>query len=914
MSRSGSRSPTPQESKPSALREGTPAEIKRLLSESLVTGPKDVVEVQRDHAGLLLLRIVAKAWDTQPELEQRRSAIHSLLQHAGLKLPRALLTLRAPSEVDDDDERQKLRWLGTPTWADALLLEPRDDLPPDDRGFGCKVASFWGVKGGVGRTTALAHVAALLGRRSAKVLALDLDLDSPGLVASLAEPEPDGTRPRFEDLVRLAADPEVADADLRREIEKALRPAKERGIRAEVLGPAYADASFVHSLLGTLSPTALYRGPTLRRLVRLAIEATAADIVLLDARSGYCDESAMAVLDLCDEVVIFSSPAPSVFASLSPAIEALERCRLATGLPRLCHFVAGMLPAGAEAQARVLSELPAVVYAARASLERVLEIGPEQMPPDVSPVRIFYSARIVENDGMLLAGASDGYQELAERLLPLPSPASTTKPGWMAEVIKEAHIPVPQAEDEEDPDKLYELYTSTPQLRQFVRQDTCLVLGAKGTGKSFLRRMCLEQLDLLTRRSGVQALGDIRFVDGFSKPHLGRQSQPPITQELLIALGQKGSNWSHVWSALALGRALRALFGKDAQKLSLFLDDRPQTEGKSLRTQVEQLVAAGTAAEVQSAVMKLIKKPLVLDDFWPALDGFCERQGKRLVLLFDDLDLLLGESKGAITQRLDLLRGLFDRMQASWLSHRWLGAKVFLREDLFGQLGLEEAAKYKSRNVTLQWEAVDMWRLAIRAWATGSARYKSWLADQRINLDHLDEEPLEAWKPALDAIWGDRMGEGDSQTRTTSWVENRLHDGRGRMFPRALLWLLDQGVKEHRRRPKGEAKTLLDPVSLRAALPTVSDKRLADLMAECTDDAKRRVRYLKGFDAYQNKDDFLRQLTRQGDENPAETLQLLADDLGVIEHGARNDKTPTVRIVDLYAFAKDLQIKRVGRR
>lgn len=904
----------PSQSDP--VREGSPAEVRRLLSAELVASAADSVEVKRDHAGLLLVRVVSDKWTAQPELEQRRKDVRTVLARAGLKLPPALMTLRAPSEIEGeaDEERQRVPWLGTPNWADALLLEPQKSVPPDDRGFSCKVVAFWGVKGGVGRTTALAHVAALLGRRNAKVLALDLDLDSPGLVASLAESEPEGARPRFEDLVSQAADPQVSDADLKREIEKALRPAKERGIRAEVLGPAYADAPFVRSLLGPLSPAALYRGPTLRRLVRVAMLATSADLVLVDARSGYCDESAMAVLDLCDEVVIFASPTPSVFASLAPAIEALERSRLAIGRPRLCHFVAGMLPAGVEAQARIMSELPAVVYEARAKLTVAIETRPEELPPDVAPIRVHYSPRIVENDGTLLVGASDGYQELTERLLPMPSQPSIPSPSWLGEVLKEAVIPVPQAEDEGDPNKLYELYTSTPQLQQFVRHDTCLVLGAKGTGKSFLRRMCLEQLELLTRRSGVKALRDIRFVDGFSNPHHGRHSQPPITQELLREFEKKGENWSQVWSALALGRALHQLFDGNRAELAGFLTAQTPALPKSLRTQVEQLVHASSSAEVQGAATKLMSKPLVLDDLWPAIDRVCEQQGKSLVLLFDDLDLLLGESKSALSKRLELLRGLFDRMQASWLSRRWLGAKIFLREDLFRRLGLEEAAKYQTRTVTLLWRPDDIWRLAIRAIASASPTFTTWL-DGRINLERLDDEPPEVWKPVLDVLWGDRMGEGDSQTRTTSWVENRLHDGRERMFPRALLWLLDQGIKERRRGgKKGELKVLLDPLALRAAMPTVSDQRLADLKAECTDDARKRIGWLKGFDAYQNRAAFLQQLEAQGDKHPEETLRMLAEDLGVIEHGARNDKTPTVRIVDLYAFAKELQIKRVGRR
>jgi hypothetical protein len=36
--------------------------------------------------------------------------------------------------------------------------------------------------------------------------------------------------------------------------------------------------------------------------------------------------------------------------------------------------------------------------------------------------------------------------------------------------------------------------------------------------------------------------------------------------------------------------------------------------------------------------------------------------------------------------------------------------------------------------------------------------------------------------------------------------------------------------------------------------------------------------------------------------------------LGIVETGSRRDGTPTVRIVDLYAMATELDITRRGRR
>jgi hypothetical protein len=155
----------------------------------------------------------------------------------------------------------------------------------------------------------------------------------------------------------------------------------------------------------------------LRKLVRAAIVAAEADLVLVDARSGYCDESAMAVLDLADEVVMFVSPAPSTFGSLAPAIEALERNRRALGRPRIVHVVAGMLPAGEETRLRVMEQLQGALDDARRAIAVDLETPYAELPPNIDVLPIFYSGRVVENEGRVLEDTISMYSGLAERIL-----------------------------------------------------------------------------------------------------------------------------------------------------------------------------------------------------------------------------------------------------------------------------------------------------------------------------------------------------------------------------------------------------------------------------------------------------------------------------------------------------------------
>jgi len=867
--------------------------------------------VRRGREGAVDLRVLADAFaDTEDPLGL---LTEKLAQH-GLRLPERTLTLlKSPDDLEEGDEQLLFsqRLIGTPNWADALTLEP-EPLVPDDRGLPevVKVIAFWGLKGGVGRSTALAHVATLLGRRQVKVLAVDLDLESPALVGALTGDQDLGGRIRFEDLVRNAGDPAVDDRTLDRVLESSLRAGLDSGALVDVLGPAQADIPFVHALLGPLAPSVLYRGtcPPLRRLLQAAVRVSGATVVLLDARSGYCDESALAVLDLADEVVLFASPAPSTYPSLVPAVVALERSRRARGRPALVHFVAGMLPAGDDARRRCLDELQVQLEQAREEIAEALATPPNDLPADVNIISIDYSARIVENDGgLLVSGIGEGYRDLADRILPPPLPRALAQieEGWAAQVIQEATVPVPQAESEEDPQVLARLFTRTADLERFVRLDTCLVLGAKGTGKSYLRRICLEQPELLRQRSGVPALENVIFVEGYASPRAGRGAQPPASPHLLVELDKTfGDRWKDAWSALALGRVLVKLGREWPFTLSNPVMDQ----------QLKRLVGAVGEQDVLDAIRALIDQgqPLLISDAWRSLDDWCERSGKGITLLFDDLDIALGETDDALKRRRGMIVGLLDQTNASWVTTRRVGAKVFLRKDIFDALGTEEQAKYQQRSVTLKWQPDDIWRLIVRAMAVASEKFRAHVEARGVSIDTLEETPREDWEAALELIWGDRLGTGESNTRSTSWAERRLRDGKERLFPRAALWLLDAAVRS-RKGNRVASVPLLDPRSLRDAMPEVSRGRLDELLTESGQEQRARILRLTGFKSYQNQQAFLQALENVGEPEPAAALAMLQE-LGIVELGSRRDKTSTVRIVDLYAFAPRLEIARLGRR
>ncbi len=157
---------------------------------------------------------------------------------------------------------------------------------------------FYSVKGGVGRTTALAAAAWHLANLGHRVLVVDLDLESPGLSTSLL---PDGpARPMYgladwlvEDLVdngEAVISHMVARSDISESGDVLVVPAhgQEPGEYLAKLGRIWMPKVSGHG----------HREPCYRRLGRALAhieEQWAADVVLLDSRAGI-DELASACL------------------------------------------------------------------------------------------------------------------------------------------------------------------------------------------------------------------------------------------------------------------------------------------------------------------------------------------------------------------------------------------------------------------------------------------------------------------------------------------------------------------------------------------------------------------------------------------------------------------------------------------
>ena len=169
---------------------------------------------------------------------------------------------------------------------------------------------FYGLKGGVGRSTALAMLAYILAREGKRVLLLDFDLESPGLSGLLLPADRVAGFGLVDWFIEDAVDRDdsvladlVADSPLAENTTGRIRVAAAMGQGESAylakLARVYADVP---------TPTGPERfAQRMERLVKALEARELPDIVLIDSRAGLHDLAAISIATLADLALLFGT-------------------------------------------------------------------------------------------------------------------------------------------------------------------------------------------------------------------------------------------------------------------------------------------------------------------------------------------------------------------------------------------------------------------------------------------------------------------------------------------------------------------------------------------------------------------------------------------------------------------------------
>ncbi|WP_411070851.1 tyrosine-protein kinase family protein [Streptomyces sp. cmx-4-25] len=788
-----------------------------------------------------------------------------------------------------------------PLWPEALTGGRADKItvrfPSEDYGTlpSPVISTFYSLRGGVGRSTALAHAARIIAGQGLTVLCIDMDLEAPGL-ASLFD---------VEDLVTEAMGvvPLLAAAEMSGEInaldEHVLRVTEDAGL---FLLPAGSPGAEYARLLSHLDPPAWYGEDEINPL-RLLVEAVSGlaerpDVVLIDSRTGISPLAAPLLFDVSDINVVAFYPHPQAKAgtrALTRALLAAKSRRSTQENPCTpeIRFIASPVPATPEVREMYteraqewIREWLSVAQntaggAAFEALEEIVQV-------------IGYQETLAVSDSVMRVQGSDDFTVVADWITGLveprdalgESPDEHLEPS-KEEVLESLHFAGETAENQ-PLEELRGTFLSTADVDRALALDTVVVIGRKGTGKTALFRKLAEEpaAIVVTSPPGLDT-------------HQSWTPDADVYSDLEVELRARELEWRQAWPALlglALHRNLAGLALPDwtTEPILAPATERPYRK-TDLLSDVKSLLAHSQA-------------PLLVSQWIQDIDHSLDTDH---VLLFDALDTGFGNTPEDRRRRNEGVEGLLTAVGSLGPQLRHLKFKVLLREDIWREVSVPNKSHLSARAARLSWSnKMDYLRIAIKqAWRSVQFRQ---LVTSRLNKPnfHLEDTPVEYWpeefvRNAWVILASERVS-GGRTAYTDNWVWSRLADANGDHSPRALAQMMTAAVNLERIFEAGNrySRSIIRPRALVESLDKVSDSALDALQRDEFPELRPVFSRLKEIGSTPFAADQM--------QGTSPDLIRLASDVGLLEEvSGPRDKAERYRVPELYR--KALNMTRKGQ-
>ncbi|MBF8273971.1 MAG: hypothetical protein HW380_3076 [Magnetococcales bacterium] len=683
------------------------------------------------------------------------------------------------------------------------------------------VVTFYSLRGGVGRSTALAHTGRILSEMGYKVVCVDMDLEAPGLSNLFGVKD------------EIIADRGVVSLltalDNKQEIEfrEHLFPVPKSDNL--FLVPAGVPSAEYARKLRFVSPEMWYRedyNPLRGLLDGLRKNLPfLPDVILLDARTGISEISGPLLFDLADMSVVVFFPHPQAKSGTEVITQGLlsskvRRVENGLNITPVIRFLISPIPSTntpgsiKQYRDRPLGWISDWMGEVNTSREKA---GKESFRPEEIAHFISYSDAIATSDTVEYDSAKPShYTQLADWIVQLiPDDSAPDKPLSIttkkSEILEDLKFSTGMAEYQEN---LLDQFIQTEWVKKALASETALVLGRKGTGKTALFRKISEgdKVTTIVLHAPVELAVRKKWmmnVDGFMEVDR-------------IINSKDGVQWRHFWcyyTLVAIGWQLENQAHDIVSVLSI-----KQIKPKTIKEFLDMFVS----------ISQQPRFGLTLSD---ALTAFDLSLSTPRILVLDGLDTGFGSSDQERTRRQSAIDGLFTFWAETAPTLKNISFKIFLREDIWKQVRLQNKSHLLGRSVNLKWkDQASYLKVALRQ-AMESNKFKSYLKGC-LNDPRLLDQDINHWSTQeVYAVWNQLVGErmkGGNTTFSRNWVWNRLSDANQDHSPRFLLQLLHHALSwelnEDAKTPY--TRSIIRPRAMIVCLEKVSQESLSSLIEE----------------------------------------------------------------------------------
>lgn len=795
----------------------TPTEFVTKLQGALRTedATADIIE-DTDLLGWTHFTVVSSIFEGKND-DTREDLLGVFLKQSGLAL--SDITISGYEIFASKEEQYKSRKKKVlPLWADVLTATPETTAIQKEESPSNKpqIVAFYSFKGGVGRTTALGISASILASRGYRIAIVDFDLEAPGISLLAKETANPDDLTQKSGVVDYISQRIFNNEATKPDIQDCIIPLKTSGAgRGELfLIPAgKIDRAYVQKLesINMRSVYTVKHNPV-HQLIEDITKTVAPDLILIDARTGFADSGAVSILDLADTSIICFSPTPQNFEGLKPVMEALKMRRNSQGKPDLRFLITPLANVPSDTRKKWLLSV-------EEWLSDQLELLAHERIQDLYHT-INYRPDILTLSSLISDIPDDirvSYTPIADFIdsgMP-DSPSPPILSNFPRQKILDELSFQPAAAEDISAQELPDIFQKTGDFPKFIRQNTWLVIGPKGSGKSLIFRLFIEKPDTARELSRND-------IDLSSTEFLAGHGKPSIKEYILEAADLRSYEeqsgdvlWNSFWPHYTLLMLCRSYPHLTA--------DISTKTGMPLVNQHEAIITwlVTRAQDVKSG-------PACVDAL-RTIDGLLKAEGKRTWIFYDELDVGFSLSPES---RNKAIQALLTWWLESGSSFHTLQPKILLRKDIWARLSFTNKAHYFTKLVELEWAEADLLRLVLRQAMTSSTQFSE-LISQKLKIAYaaLDHIGLQQLIDCVAILWGYRMGK-INKAYTHNWVRTRISDAEGNAFPRSLVQLLETARQLELKSTAAIGEELIRPRSLINAHPTVSEQRVAEVRAE----------------------------------------------------------------------------------
>jgi cellulose biosynthesis protein BcsQ len=850
-------------------------------------------------SGLLNITIVSDRFADLP-LSERRKQIRELLRESGSPTSTGFLSLYTISEAETlslskpsiEQERKIDSWsdlaqeaMNPSEYAQAQRRKPR--IP--------YTVTFYSFKGGVGRTTALIHVAWILAMRGRKVVAVDLDLEALGLSAlpNLTPIPEHGIVDYFYErsYIPKGVEPNVSIVDIFGEVRIPNAPG-----RLFIVPTGSLNLNYITKLDDLRASAVTEHGEDLWSVFfREITEQLQPDIILVDSRTGINEWGAFSLLRAADQAIVFLYPNEQNKRGIDLLLEAFSgRVSLQLVFSPVPFGDAGMEKVKEYWQA-LQGRLDAATDHFGSGIDEEIQEF-EALSEVAEPITINYFTEIALASNYPVFSFLSNYMNLAN-VVDEDTFAVSLEPvlsdGDRRRSLLEG-LTLPAVNTAAADPNLRDLFQRTADFERFLDNTTSLIRGQKGTGKTTLYELLLKH-EKFARELSYKRLDHVNCLSGHDR--LGPHPTIPDFQLIHQSVKQDDGSWQAFWRSYLLLRMylenrlqpFKEEAPAELNQLWSLLDEVPRGINEWQGEHTRVLVKMATDRNLNSLAR-------IATDY---IDFQLRSKREIFWFLYDDLDKDLPEKNDLRNEALTALFQLVKRLE----SRTSIRFKIFLREDIWSRLVFDSKGHFNGRDIILQWTREDFLCLTLRQ-VLHSEKFKD-LVDRLAPVENIDQADEASIDRALQLLWGVRREPNSRSQYVSRWIYDRLTDASGTTFPGSVNVLLTEAKKDALTVDPDQAlpaDRLLPAISLHEGLLQASRQRCREVRDEYP--ALRSF-----FDALANLEALMskQQLQELWDKNAKDIFPDSSDfvnfliDIGLVRLVESRGKEQSYQFAEIYA-------------